>query len=242
MATRITVLGSSGAWPEPGRACNGFLIEHDGYRVALDLGYATLPRLLAALGSEHAAGLDAIVVTHEHPDHMLDLHPLFRARWFGRRLGLPTLPLFAPRGVVEAIARVELDKPEMIGAIFDWFELPGTYDVGPFRLTGVALPHFVPNSGVRLAAPDLTVAYTGDTGPAPELTDLARDADLLIAEASDRHQQPGIPPAPAGSKLYLDAPDAGRLATDAGAHRLMLTHFWPGSRPARRPPAPPQSH
>ena len=87
MRSRLVVLGGCGAWPEPGRACSGFLLEHEGFRVALDLGYGTLPRLLAELGSVTAAGLDAVVVTHDHPDHVVDLHGLFRARLYdGRRL------------------------------------------------------------------------------------------------------------------------------------------------------------
>lgn len=110
MISQLTVLGSCGAWPEPGRACSGFLLEHDEFRVAIDLGYGTLPRLLSLLGSPYAAGLDAIVVTHEHPDHMLDLQPLFRARRLGRHRGLPPLPLYAPAGVLDAVARVEQDE------------------------------------------------------------------------------------------------------------------------------------
>ena len=82
MDGRLVVLGGCGAWPEPGRACSGFLLEHDGFRVALDLGYGTLPRLLSLLGSTTAVGLDAVVVTHDHPDHVVDLHGLLRARLY----------------------------------------------------------------------------------------------------------------------------------------------------------------
>ena len=101
--SRLVVLGGCGAWPEPGRACSGFLLEHDGFRVVLDLGYGTLPRLLALLGSTTAAGLDAVVVTHDHPDHVVDLHGLFRARLYDGRQ-LPRIALFAPEAVVERVA------------------------------------------------------------------------------------------------------------------------------------------
>jgi ribonuclease BN (tRNA processing enzyme) len=76
MSVRLTVLGSCGAWPEPGRACSGFLVEHDGYRVAIDLGFGTMPRLGA-----HGPP-DAVVITHEHPDHCADLNALYRQRLF----------------------------------------------------------------------------------------------------------------------------------------------------------------
>ncbi|MDQ3716225.1 MAG: MBL fold metallo-hydrolase, partial [Actinomycetota bacterium] len=92
-----------------------------------------------------------------------------------------------------------------------------------------ALPHFVPNVGVRLSCPDFTVAYTGDTGFDPALADLGRDADLYIVEATSRDQQPGTPPNPTAKPLLLSAREAGRAATAASAHRLMLTHFWPGN-------------
>jgi ribonuclease BN (tRNA processing enzyme) len=81
---QVTVLGSCGAFPEPGRACSGFAVDWDGYRLVLDLGYATLPRLLAHWPDGE---LDAVAITHEHPDHCVDLHGLFRMRFYGTRPG-----------------------------------------------------------------------------------------------------------------------------------------------------------
>jgi ribonuclease BN (tRNA processing enzyme) len=74
---RLTVLGGCGAWPEAGQACSGFLVEHDGFRLVVDLGHATVPRLLerAAPGQ-----VDAVFISHGHPDHRVDLNPLLRAR------------------------------------------------------------------------------------------------------------------------------------------------------------------
>lgn len=226
--SRLVVLGGCGAWPEGGRACSGFVLEHDGARIVLDLGYGTLPRLLALLGSSSADGIDAIIVTHKHPDHMVDLHGLFRARWFGRR-GADAIGLYAPDGVLARMVALEDDGAEPVRQVLDWHPLPAApYQVGPFRLESVALPHFVPNAGVRLSAPGLTVAYTGDTGPDPALGELGRDADLYIVEATSRDQQPGVPP-PAGPRMHLTAREAGQVAAAAQARRLMLTHFWPGN-------------
>lgn len=230
LVARLTVLGSCGAWPEPGRACSGFLLEYGGFRVVLDLGYGTLPRLLSLLGSEVGAGIDAVLVTHAHPDHMVDLHGLFRARWFGDRHA-PALPLYSPAAVPARVADLEEGDGDAVRRTFDWHPLPAAepYTVGPLRLSGVALPHFVPNAGVRLSAPGLTVAYTGDTGPDPALTELGADADLYIVEATDRHQRPGRPAAPPGPVKHLTASQAGAAAQAAGARRLLLTHFWPGN-------------
>ncbi len=224
MTRRLVVLGGCGAWPEPGRGCSGFLLEYDGFRLVLDLGYDTLSTLLHHLGSTTADGLDAVVITHEHPDHMVDLHGLFRARWFGRPGSAP-LPLYAPPGVVDKLRAIEDDDQGAIAEVFSWNPLPaGPHQVGAFRLESLDLPHFVPNAGVRLSAPDLVVAYTGDTGPSPVLADLGRDADLFIVEATDRGQDQS-----ASRRMHLTSSEAGKIAAEAACQRLMLTHFWPGT-------------
>jgi ribonuclease BN (tRNA processing enzyme) len=208
---RLTVLGTCGAYPEPGRACSGFAVEESGFRLVLDLGYGTLPRLLELWPD----GPDAVVITHEHPDHCADLHGLFRMWHYGRR---GRLPLYCPPGVLDRLQGLE---PEVsLLEVFDVFALPGEWEAGPFRLTGVDLPHFVPNAGVRLEA-SRVLAYTGDTGPSAALAELGRDADLFIVEATDR---PGDT-----SGLLMSSTAAGAWARQAGARRLVLTHFWPGN-------------
>jgi ribonuclease BN (tRNA processing enzyme) len=227
MNSRLVVLGSCGAWPEPGRACSGFVLEHGGVRIVLDLGYGTLPRLLTLLGSSAADGIDAVIVTHAHPDHMVDVHGLFRARWFGRR-GAPAIPLFAPESVLARLVGLEDDGEDVVRQVFDWRPLPAAAQaIGPLRLESMLLPHYVPNAGVRLTAPGLTVAYTGDTGPDPALAELGRQADLFIADATDSAQRQGGRTASTGAVLTLTAREAGEAAAAAGARRLLLTHFWP---------------
>lgn len=215
---QVTVLGSCGAFPEPGRASSGFLVERDGYRLVLDLGYATFPRLLKHCPD---GAVDAVAITHEHPDHCVDLHALFRMRLYGRRW-TTKLPLYCPPGVLERLGGLE---PEVdLGAVFDIHELPGSYQVGPFELTSMLLPHYVPNAGIRLRADGIALAYTGDCGPDPLLADLGRDADLFIVEATDREGE-----SRQRSRNLMTAAEAGHWAGRAGARRLMLTHFWPGN-------------
>lgn len=216
----VVVLGSCGAFPEPGRACSGFAVEWDGFRVVLDLGYATLPRLLELWPDGR---VDAVVITHEHPDHCVDLHGLFRMWFYGGFSG--RVPLFCPPGVLARLAGLEPDVD--LEAVFDVSVLPGSYRVGPFALTGVSLPHFVPNAGVRLAADGAdgaVLAYTGDTGPGAGLVELGRDADVFIVEATDRVGELDRP-----SRNLMTSREAGVWARRAGARRLVLTHFWPGN-------------
>jgi ribonuclease BN (tRNA processing enzyme) len=223
----VAVLGSCGAWPEAGRACSGYLLEHDGFRVVMDLGYGSLPRLLSLLGSSVAAGIDAVIVSHKHPDHMVDLHGSFRARWFGWPSAF-ALPLYAPPGVVERLKSLEEDDASAIEEVFDWHPLRApAYELGPFVLESRLLPHYVPNAGVRLTTDGLTVAYTGDTGPDAGLADLGRDADLFIVEASDRYQRDPSSQPPAVPQMHLTARQAGEAAAAARVRRLLLTHFWP---------------
>jgi ribonuclease BN (tRNA processing enzyme) len=216
---RLTVLGTSAAHPEAGRAASGFLLEYDGYRLALDLGYATFPRLLH---HTPATGLDAVVVTHEHPDHCADLSALARARYFTTPRPA-RLPLYCTPGVVHRVQAME--PSEDLHDVFDIHLLPAhatVHRLGPLRLETAALPHHVPHAGVRLSAPGLTLAYSGDAGPGPALSRLAAGAGLLIAGATLCGTQAHDP-------LLLSAAQAGTAARDAGAARLLLTHFWPGT-------------
>jgi len=205
----VIVLGSCGGWPEPGRACSGYLVTHRGFSVVLDLGTATAPALL-----RHGTP-DAVVVTHAHPDHAADLHALFRSARYGRPV---RIPVFAAAGVAELMAAMDPPDAGEVASVLDFRGLPA--QAGPFRVTAVDLPHHVPAMGVRLEADGLTVAYTGDTGPSSRLGTLGRDADLFIVDSTNR-------PGPSAG-LNLTARQAGQAARAARCRRLLLTHFWPG--------------
>jgi ribonuclease BN (tRNA processing enzyme) len=220
---RITVLGGCGAWPEAGQACSGFLVEQDGFRLLVDVGYATMPRLLERVAAEQ---VDAVFISHGHPDHCADLNPLLRARALSDDPP-PPLPVFALPGALDAV--LALDHPRMLADAITLreFRAGDHLDIGPFRAQTCLLPHWVPNAGVRLTAGGRVLTYTGDCGPGPEVVALARQADLLLAEATFSGQVPD------DSLPYLSsAADAGREAADAGARRLILTHLWPGTDPA----------
>jgi len=212
----LTVLGSCGAWPEPGRACAGFLIEYDGFRVVLDLGYAALPQLLA---HRPHAEVDAVVVTHQHPDHCVDVSALARVRYYEAPQA-PRIALHSPPGVVDVLRALEPNPDPTV--VFDLHDLADTTRLGPFTVETVQLPHYVTNYGVRLTAPGVSLAYTGDSGPSAEHAKLAEGTDLFIADATLQGPSPSTTP-----RYVMTATEAARAAR--GARRLLLTHFWPGS-------------
>jgi ribonuclease BN (tRNA processing enzyme) len=217
---RLTVLGAYGAWPEAGQACSGFLIEHDGFRLLVDAGYAIVPRLLARLA---ASQLDAVFISHGHPDHCADLNPLLRARALSDDPP-PALPVYALPGALDAV--LALDRPGMLAHAYALHEFTAgnRLRIGPFDALTQLLPHWVPNAGLRLAAGGRVLAYTGDSGPDPGIASLARGADLLLAEAT---YPDDVPP---DAQAYLSsASQAGRQAARAGAGQLALTHLWPGT-------------
>ncbi len=161
-----------------------------------------------------AEQVDAVLVSHGHPDHCADLHPLLRARVL-RDDPAPPLPIHTvPDAVTKVLA---LDRPGMLDDAYRLHEFaPGDrLSIGPFDIATWLLPHFVLNAGMRLAAGGRTLAYTGDTGPSPNVVDLARDVDLFLAEATFPDEVPA---------------DSARFLSSAGQA---------GENAAREPRAPP---
>ena len=222
---KLTVLGGCGVWPAAGEACSGYLVEQDGFRLLVDPGYAVLPQLLRSMAADD---VDAVLVSHGHPDHCADLNPLLRARALRDRVPdeppASALPIHALPGALDAV--LALDRPGMLDRAFALHDItPGTpFAVGPFEVSTRSLPHSRPNVGIRLDAGGVALVYTGDAAPDPRLVELAQGADVLLAEATF------IDVVPADSLETLSsARDAGRQAAEAGVGGLLLTHLPPGA-------------
>lgn len=221
----LTVLGGAGAWPRAGQACSGYLVQHDDFRMLIDPGYGVMGELLRICDP---GDVDAVLVSHGHPDHCADLNPLLRARVLGPRT-CPSLPVLAPAGSLDAV--LALDPIESIAAAAEVIPADGDTKInfGPLTVEPIELRHHVTTYGFRISSGDGAVlAYTADSGDSPDRVHLALDAGLLLAEVS---YPDGCP---AEDARYLsDARQVAQLALDAGAEHCMITHLMPFADPFR---------
>jgi ribonuclease BN (tRNA processing enzyme) len=220
----LTVLGSSGTWPPAGGATCGYLLSHEGAHVWLDAGTGTFARLQEHIDVEDLA---AIVISHGHPDHFVDVIPCFYARHYGK-LGAPNLPFYSPEGFVELARLLVSEGPRDVMAEAYDFRTVGhgdTFEVGPLSFSVFEMTHVgVHAMGYRIEADGVVLAYTGDSGPCNALVDMARGADVLLAEATYQNHQTLLP-------FHMSAAQAAEHASAAGVSRLVLTHLTPGLDP-----------
>jgi ribonuclease BN (tRNA processing enzyme) len=216
----LIVLGAHGTWPKPGGATAGFLLRHHGFTLWVDLGTGTMANLQRHVG---LFDIGALVISHSHPDHLVDLYPYFYARHFSDERPEGT-PLYCPPEVLaRGMALFGEDTQAAVARSFALNEIePGTaFEAGPFRVTTAPMAHPVPTIGLRVESDGASLAYTADTGPTDALGKLADGADVLLSEAS--WQEDGRERLP----IHLTGRQAGEAARDAGVDSLILTHIWP---------------
>ena len=221
---KLTIVGCSGSYPGPDSPASCYLLEADDetgrtWRVLLDFGNG-------ALGALHhyvdPLTIDAVVLSHLHPDHCLDLCGFYVMRKYHPSGAQPRLPVYGPAGSDVRMAQA-YDLPDGPGMKqeFDFRGYDGLLALGPFVIEPVPVLHPVEAYGFRVNAGDASLAYTGDTAPCEALDHLANGVDLLLAEASFRTRDENPP------EIHLTGEDAGRLAASAGVGRLVLTHVPP---------------
>jgi ribonuclease BN (tRNA processing enzyme) len=222
---RLSVVGCAGSFPGPDSAASCYLVEIEDtgrtWRLLLDLGNGALGPLQRLVDPR---GLDAVLLTHLHPDHCLDLCGLFvLLRHHPQGPPATKLPVFGPPGTLERLVVAyggpdgEPDLPE----VFDVREWDDGHAVrlGPTLITPYRVEHPVEAYGLRLDHAGRSLAYTGDTDTCPALLKLARGADLFLAEASFQEGRDTV------RGIHLTGLRAGQVAAAAGARRLVLTHL-----------------
>jgi ribonuclease BN (tRNA processing enzyme) len=216
---RVTVIGCAGSIPGPDSPASCYLLEAEGFRMVIDLGNGALGAL-----QRHAElfGIDAICLSHLHADHCIDMGAYWVARRYAPDGPRAPIAVHAPRGAAERMAGVTGEDVASVHARFGFRDLePGVAEIGPFRVTADRVNHPVETFAFRVEHAGWRLAYSADTGECAALVRLAKDADLLLCEASFL-EGPDNPP-----DLHLTARQAAEHAARAGAGQLVLTHLVP---------------
>ncbi len=210
----VDVLGAAGTYPGPGSATAGFLLRSGATAVWMDAGVGTLAELMSRMAIED---LDAIVVSHSHIDHCADLAIYHHAATYGPH-ALAPIPLFAADGVLDRIAAFNSGTV----ASFDHQVVREGDDVeiGDFSLAFGPANHSDGAVSIKASSAHGTLVYTGDTGWDDRLVEFAREADVLLAEATVVGSAEGI-------HGHQSPTEAGRLAARADVRRLILVHIPP---------------
>lgn len=223
----MTVLGKSPAWTDAGGACSGYLVESGGACLLLDCGPGVFGKLRAV---RDYVAVDAVVLSHLHADHILDVVPFASALTFGpRSLGSAVArpALIAPPGAREAFARVCAgagmgeDHVEQAFALRE-YDPADALEVGAMRLRFRPLPHYVPSQAVEIADGSVRMTFSGDCGPDDALGDFAAGTGLLLVEATLTEEEAATVD---GRRGHLTPREAGEQGRRAGAGRLVLTHI-----------------
>lgn len=217
---RLTVLGSSASYAGPGHACAGHLVQSGSTAVLMDCGNGVLANLARVTDP---ATLDAVFVTHEHPDHWADLYALQALLRYAPDGPVGRVPLHMPEGLFERVIAPLGDRGrlEFTEAFESHTLAPGaTVLVGELAVTPVPVDHVEPTFALVVEDESARLCYTSDTSPGIRVLTAAASCDLLLAEAT-------LPERYAGAAPHMTAQQAGSLAYSAGALRLVLTHLWP---------------
>jgi ribonuclease BN (tRNA processing enzyme) len=230
---RITVLGKSPSWQDAGGACSGYLIQSGDTNVLLDCGNGVFGKLRERIDYTE---VDAVLISHMHADHFLDLVPFSYALTYAPKqqpvpvhtwpgTDTPARPrLIAPPGATEVLRRVvgAWGNEDLVENAFELTEYePGaTVEAGGVRASFHPVPHFIDTFAVNVTAQGTDkLTYSADTRPDDGIVEIARDADLLLIEATlPRPERTGV-------RGHLTPEEAGEHAKRAGVKRVVLTHI-----------------
>jgi ribonuclease BN (tRNA processing enzyme) len=217
---KVTVIGASGTYGAPGEPCSGFLLESGGTFLMLDCGPGTVGEVQRHLP---LTSLDALFVSHSHPDHWMALPTLVNAlRYVLDGQGLDLYTTAETIRLLEAVGHRTPDPVVVSHAIDE----SSVVEVGPFTVSCSRTDH--PPETLAFCVSDGTssLAYSADTGPRWSPSAFGEPVDLLLCEATFRDGD-----AQEGPAVHLTARQAGEIARSAGARRLAITHLLPGADP-----------
>jgi ribonuclease BN (tRNA processing enzyme) len=214
MQMKLTVIGCWGGFPNKNEASSGYLLEHDGFNLLIDCGSGVLSKLQNFIQPEQ---LDAVVLSHYHPDHNADIGVLYHARLIKGFLGTkpPALPIYGHKLDQQEFAKLTYKKITTGIA----YEPNETLNIGPFKITFIQTVHPVPCFAMKIEADNKVLFYTADTAYKEEFISLGTKADLLLCECNFYANQSGK------GAGHMNSFDAGTLAASANVKQLVLTHL-----------------
>jgi ribonuclease BN (tRNA processing enzyme) len=218
---KLTIVGASGTFPGPHSGCSSYLLEEDGFRLLLDVGNGSTGALQAACG---LLGPDAVIVSHLHGDHYLDLITYTYARRYHPEGQAPLLPVYGPSDIREqVIGAYGRDVSDLLDEVyvFNSIDHDQKIGVGPFEVDLRRVNHPVETYGMRVSAGGRTLTYSADTGESSTIVDLAKNVDIFLCEASYLDGEDNPP------DIHLTGKQAAQYATQADVQRLLLTHLVP---------------
>lgn len=211
---KLTTIGFWGGYPKVNGASSGYLLEQDGFRLAIDFGSGVLSKMQNFIQPDE---LDAVIISHYHSDHIADIGVLQHARLVQGYLGkdMDPLPIYGHRLDEEAFARLSY-KNITFGVEYSG---DNPIQIGPFKVEFRRTKHSAPCFAMRFTSGGKSFVFTGDTAYTEELIPLAEDADVLLCECNFYGSQCGED---AG---HMNSFDAGTLAEKARVKSLILTHL-----------------
>jgi len=221
---RLTVLGAGPAYTDRADAAGACYLVTDGEtRLLLDLGHGSFQRIFRAADP---SGVSAVVVSHLHPDHFIDLVPL--RHYLRYEFDPPRrMRVIAPRELGDRLDALHAE-PGFTAQALDVEPLAaGDRTVGSLGVRAARVAHTADSYAFRITGGGggPALVYSGDCGRADDLRPLIMPGDVLLSEISF-----GAGPVPP-DVLHLDGPAIARLATTAGVGRVLLTHLQIGHDP-----------
>jgi ribonuclease BN (tRNA processing enzyme) len=214
ISLKLTIVGCWGGYPKINEASTGYLLEHEGFKLMVDFGSGVLAKLPNYVQPEE---LDALILSHYHPDHVADIGVLQHARLIQGFLGKksPQLPIYGHTKDKQEFAKLTY-KNITKGIAYDPQK---KLKAGPFTIEFISAVHPVPCYAMRIEAGGKSLFYTADTSFKEEFIPFASGVDLLLSECNFYGSQDGK------GAGHLNSYDNGRLAKAARVKQLVLTHL-----------------
>lgn len=225
--SRLHIVGSSSAVPRPNRANSAYVVRSAGVTLGLELGSGALAKLLTVVDLRR---LDALVISHMHADHFLDIVPLRYALKYQVHRRLP-LPVFLPPGGRAALSRV-VSPFAAAGTFFRGVVELHEYnpakelELRSARIAFAKTRHYIDAYAMRITLRDGTIAFSSDTAPCRQVSDLACQADIFLCECGL-----GANGRETGRRGHCNAAESATMAKEAGVKHLVLTHYSESERP-----------